>query len=338
MSIDPNEVQAAFARATGWLASANAVALLRAAYRHDVLRRLAEPTTADELAAAIGCSADRALLFCQALEAHEVIERDGERYRTAAAWLALDDEGRPLLLRELVGANEVLQRGIADALDGGRGFAEVSADESLALARLAWGRPHSEAARQMWRQVDRQMPEVVKLWEGGGSYAEFGCGVGRDLLRVATMYPRVHVTGYDLMSHLIEECRAQAEHLGIGDRVTLVQGDVSRLELDRAYDTLMWSQMFFGPDARPPALAAISRALRPGGFLLMPLMPPVVSPPQTDTTPATRGLLLARIAYARWEIQWSPADAVRAEVERAGFRFVRELPNARTPYLLFAAP
>jgi hypothetical protein len=96
--------------------------------------------------------------------------------------------------------------------------------------------------------------------------------------------------------------------------------------------------MFFTGDARPAALRVIRRALVRGGYLLMPLMPVVPEPQETHAAPATRGLLLARLAYPRWGIRWDDPAEVRSEVESAGFEFVREIPNPRTPYLLFRAP
>ena len=67
-------------------------------------------------------------------------------------------------------------------------------------------------------------------------------------------------------------------------------------------------------------------------------MPDVPRAQDTTDSPQARGLLLARLAYPSWNIQWQPSDEVRDEVAAAGFEFVRLLPNPRTPYLLFRAP
>lgn len=324
-------------RMAEWLAAASAVALLRTCYEADVLDHLAEGMTVAGLAEALGCEVERATLLCQALEAHEIIERTEGRYRVRPSVHALDADDQPLRLRELVMANAALQRGIESFLSVRPGFQEVGEQESLDFARLAWGRPQSAVARAMWTEVDGQMPEVVRIWEAGGSYAEFGCGVGRDLLRVAVMYPKVRVTGHDCLPHLIEECRTEARKLGVSDRVRLVEGDVGTLDIENAYDTLMWSQMFFPGGTRKQVLACIHRALVAGGYLIMPKMPAVPDPENTDSSAATRGLMLARLAYDRWQIRWDAEDALRREVEASGYRYVRSLPNPRTPYLLFAA-
>ncbi|MEJ2554386.1 MAG: class I SAM-dependent methyltransferase [Gammaproteobacteria bacterium] len=231
----------------------------------------------------------------------------------------------------------MLQRGIETSLKGAAGLNAVEADESLALARLAWGRPGCPPAQAMWNEVDRQMPEVREIWHAGGTYAEFGCGVGRDLLRVAVMYPRVSVVGHELLPHLVDDCRAQARALGVADRVRFVLGDVLELEAEAeaCYDTLMWSQMFFPPETREAALAVIWRALVSNGYLMMPVMPAVPAPGRTDETMQTRGLLLARLAYPRWQIQWEAEETLQHELTEAGFEYLRTIANPRTPYLLF---
>ena len=318
-----------------WLADANAMALLRAAYDSNVLALLATPKTTAELAEKLDADEAAVGFFCQALEAHGIVQRDGNFLQTRPAFLALDGEDQPLQLRELVAANNALQRGIETSLKGASGFNEVNADESLALARLAWGRPGSPTAQAMWNEVDQQMPEVRDIWLAGGTYAEFGCGAGRDLLRVAVMYPRVSVVGHELLPHLVDDCRTQARALEVEDRVRFVLGDVLELETEDSYDTLMWSQMFFPPETRKAALAVIRRALVPNGYLMMPVMPAVPAPSRTDETMQTRGLLLARLAYPRWQIQWEAEETLQHEVTQAGFEYIRTIINPRTPYLLF---
>jgi SAM-dependent methyltransferase len=329
------ELEKARETVTQWLADANAVALLRAAYDSNALALLATPMTTAELAEKLGIDEAAVGFFCQALEAHGIVQRDGDLLQTRPAFLALDGEDQPLRLRELVAANEALQRGIETSLKGAAGFNAVEADESLALARLAWGRPASPSAQAMWNQVDQQMPEVREIWRAGGTYAEFGCGAGRDLLRVAVMYPGVSVIGHELLPHLLDDCRAQARVLGVADRVRFELGDVLELEAEACYDTLMWSQMFFPPETREAALAVIWRALVPNGYLMMPVMPAVPAPGRTDETMQTRGLLLARLAYPRWQIQWESEETLQHEVTGADFEYLRTITNPRTPYLLF---
>lgn len=335
MSNDTNRSPTASETLAGWTAAANALALLRAARSKGILRELAQPMTARELADARGLDPTVTGIFCQALEVHGIAVRSGERYQIQSAFLDLDGPDHPLPLRDQVAANEYLQRGISSCFDDAPGFSDVAEEESLAIARLAWGQPSSGAAREMWRGVDAAMPEVAGMWTKGATHAEFGCGAGRDLLRIAAMYPNVRVVGHDVLPHIIEDCRAAALSLGLDERVSFVTGDVRDVILKGAYDTIMWSQMFFPPQTRAATIDAIARALKPTGLLMIPLMPNVPAPEMTEDTPATRALLLARLAYPRWRIQWDSEKDVRGELEQADFEHVRTVPNPRTPYMIF---
>lgn len=335
MPNDANQSPTAAETLADWTSAANALALLRAALSKGILGDLAQPMTARELADARDLDPVLTRIFCQALEAHGIAVRNGERYQAQPAFLELDGPDCPLPLGDQVAANEYLQRGIALCFDDAPGFADVAEEESLAIARLAWGQPSSAAAQEMWRGVDAAMPEVREVWTKGATHAEFGCGAGRDLLRIAAMYPNVHAVGHDVLPHVIEDCRAAVLSLGLDERVSFVLGDVQELTLKDTYDTIMWSQMFFPPHVRAVTIRTIAQALKPGGLLMMPLMPDVPAPEMTDYTPAMRGLLLARLAYPRWRIQWDSEQDVRAELEQAAFEYVRTVPNPRTPYMIF---
>ena len=51
------------------------------------------------------------------------------------------------------------------------------------------------------------------------------------------------------------------------------------LDVEEVFDTATWSQFFFSLQSRAPVLAIIRRALKPGGYLGMPLLgEPPVSP------------------------------------------------------------
>ena len=58
-----------------WLADANAMALLRAAYDSNVLALLATPKTTAELAEKLDADEAAVGFFCQALEAHGIVPR-----------------------------------------------------------------------------------------------------------------------------------------------------------------------------------------------------------------------------------------------------------------------
>ena len=136
-----------------------------------------------------------------------------------------------------------------------------------------------------------------------------------------------------------QEARRAAHALGVADRVTVETRDVCTLEGERAFDTIPWSQMFFPPSSRGPAIDVLRRMLRPGGVLLMPLMPDLPDPDATSRDRPTHVLRAAAVAYRRCGIHWLPESEIVAELEAAGFRFLRTVPHVRgTPFVAMRSP
>lgn len=63
----------------------------------------------------------------------------------------------------------------------------------------------------------------------GGPILELGCGTGRALIPLARA--GFQVTGVDLSPEMLRQARAKADAAGIGDRVTLVEGDYANVAL-----------------------------------------------------------------------------------------------------------
>ena len=76
--------------------------------------------------------------------------------------------------------------------------------------------PKGEALAS-WAELDAQMPEVRKVWRTGARHAEFGCGAGRDLVRIPAMYPRVEAVGYDILENVLKHARDLADRAGVAD-------------------------------------------------------------------------------------------------------------------------
>jgi SAM-dependent methyltransferase len=318
-----------------WVAGANALALLRAAYSTGVLMALREPTSVEALASKLELDSDWTAILCQGLDAHGIVEYANGGYRTADGFLALDGEDRASTLGDRLGFIELLRRAIASGAERAPGFATVSEEESFALARGVWGRPTSPAALASWAELDSAIPEAKSLWEHGARHAEFGCGLGRDLLRIVVMYPSVTAVGYELMPHIAEETRREAERLAVADRLTIETRDVLTVDGEDEFDSILWSQMFFPLAQRPRVIEIIRRALRPGGVLTMPIMPDLPDPSSTPGETPVRLLLTAALAYRRWEIYWVPEASIVAELETFGFAHLRTVPHVRgTPFVV----
>lgn len=332
------DVMAAEASFGEWMLGANAMALLGAAERCGLIDMLRERRTVGEAAAELGLDVAQIGRVCMALEALRVVRRQGAVYVLTDAWQSLTAHDRPAVLADRLGLVRVVTRALAECFEPAPGFDGVDAEEAVALAASVWGVPQSAEARKSWEGLDDEMPEVRDAWRAGARHAEFGCGAGRDLLRVAAMYPQVTAVGYDVLPHVLEPAKELSAALGLGERVEFRLEDVTALSLVDEFDTIMWSQMFFSGADRTATIECIRRALKPGGLVVMPLMPDLPDPERVEATPANRSTLLLSVAYPRWKIHWPASDEVRSELVQAGFEHLHTLPHPRTPFMVLRSP
>jgi len=317
-----------------WTVAANALAMLRAAHHAGLFDALRAPVTPTEVAAQLGLDPQQTQRACMALEALQVLHHKGGAYQLTEGWAMVAADNQPAALGDRLGVTPHLQRAIADCFNPSIGFESVPLEEAVALARSVWGVPNSPTALQSWATLDAAMPEVRAVWEAGGRHAEFGCGAGRDLLRVAVMYPNVTVVGYEILPHVLEHSRQLAASLGLEDRVEFRLEDVQTATAQTEFDTIVWSQMFFPPDTRPATIASLKRALKPDGLLIMPLMADLPAREKIEATLPVQAQLLASLAYPRWNIYWRPDAEIQPELEQAGFTHLHTLPHPRTPFVV----
>ena len=321
-----------------WTVSAGAMDLLGAASRAGLLGWLSEPRSPQQLAAVAGVDGVQAARICHALLALGVVTHEGGRFALADDWAEALSPDRPLRFEDRLGFVDAWRNGLAQALDASPGFGAVDEAEAVALARGVWGAATSPAALQSWADLDAAMPEVREVWQAGGRHAEFGCGAGRDLVRVAAMYPGMRCVGYDVLPAVLETARELARAVGVEGRVELRCADVRELDVHGAYDTAVWSQMFFPPPTREASVAMLRRALRPGGYVVLPMMADLPAPDATAPNTPHRLATLVAVSYARWQLQWPTAEALSAEMQRHGFAHLYTLPHPRTPFLVMRAP
>jgi cyclopropane fatty-acyl-phospholipid synthase-like methyltransferase len=183
-------------------------------------------------------------------------------------------------------------------------------------------------------RADAAMPEVRSIWERGGLHLELGCGAGRDLLHIAALYPKVTVVGVDLSGEALEEAMKQAHALGVADRVQVQQRDARSVTDLARYDTVVWSQMYFPPEARAETVRVARRALKSGGYLLLPLQGDPPASLDALRTPAGQQIALSRLVFRSWGLRWYSTQEVRTEMEQTGLEVVRVVPHPRTDYML----
>lgn len=111
------------------------------------------------------------------------------------------------------------------------------------------------------------VPEMVARLEAGIDVADVGCGSGRALNRLASLYPASRFNGYDLCEDAVAAARAEAETMGLAN-VAFVACDATHLAAAAAYD-LIFTFDAVHDQARPArVLANIRRLLRLGGVYI----------------------------------------------------------------------
>jgi SAM-dependent methyltransferase len=112
------------------------------------------------------------------------------------------------------------------------------------------------------------VPGLVERLRAGADVLDVGCGSGRALNHLARAFPRSRLTGYDLSAEAVAAARAEAELHGLRN-VRFEVRDVADLDCRGDFD-LVTAFDAIHDQARPAdVLAAVARALRPGGTFLM---------------------------------------------------------------------
>ncbi len=112
----------------------------------------------------------------------------------------------------------------------------------------------------------------------GSMVLDLGCGYARHAVYLARWGYRV--VCYDLSEFLLERARERVDEFGVADRVELVRGDMRELAYESRFDgAYMFYTTFgyFSDRENMLVLERVSRALKPGGALLIDLVNPVIA-------------------------------------------------------------
>lgn len=112
------------------------------------------------------------------------------------------------------------------------------------------------------------MPDVVRALEEGIDVLEIGCGTGHSTNLMAGAYPASRFTGYEFRESLVEEARAEAESLGLGN-VRFLSRDLTEMDEVEAYDLVTAFDVIHDQAQPRLVLKNVTTALKPGGTFLM---------------------------------------------------------------------
>jgi len=118
------------------------------------------------------------------------------------------------------------------------------------------------------------LPELAGLkarLDAGGTLLELGCGTGRHLLQVAKAFPQARVVGVDIDPTGMKAARAAVRQAGLGERVSLVAGDIAEAVEPGVADAVVMIEVLheIAPRIRQPVIAGCARALKSGGWLVI---------------------------------------------------------------------
>ena len=246
-------------------------------------------------------------------------------------------------------------------------YTAMPPEDMLAMAEGAGISVLSAAPRVSPTVIGQAMPEVEALWLAGAHHLEVGCGVGNSLLGIVMTFPKVTAVGIEIEALVAAEADRRADLLGLSDHVALRCMDAGDLQDREMYDTIQWSQFFFPETSRPAVLQAMRRALKPGGYLLMPWLGSI-----SDDTEPRRGAMfsmtlqalraggisflpflndflgdnagrrkkerrfasLQRLLFRRWGVPVRSLSALSSEIENSGLRVVRTMPTPASQFAL----
>ncbi|MGY1670813.1 SAM-dependent methyltransferase [Geodermatophilus sp. SYSU D00710] len=221
---------------------------------------------------------------------HELLYHgDQAAWTTAALVLSLRDRAATPLADAARQVTTALDLDLPAAL-AGRDPAAAAAQAAAPLLQAAaavrgdavlWAQQPDEAllaqglasARNGARFVEfaaTAMPGLLAaLDRPGARVLDVGTGVGALAVAVAEALPRVTVVGIDVLPRVLALAERVRAASPAADRVVLRQQDVATLGEEDAYD-LGWVPAPFVPEpALRPGLRAVTRALRPGGYLVL---------------------------------------------------------------------
>jgi predicted O-methyltransferase YrrM len=301
--------------------AAEGLAALRAAHRSGLLATLAEPHSSTDLAARLSLPPSRVVALLSLLSAFGIVESRDARWALLPEWSGLILGETPASFRPSIGMGAIRAAQFSTCLEDSRDYWTLDAAERLTMARGVSPNPRSPISVAIAQADLAPLPEVVTALENGGRILELGCGVASRLCALLLAFPNASAVGIELAEDLLEYARDRADRLGLGDRLTLVATDAGNYHPDGEFDLVGWSQFFFPVESRAGALTTALRALRPGGWITMPVVwdGSIPEPGSADD----QELAADRLMLDLWDVPALNAGEVAAELEAAGFVNVR---------------
>lgn len=294
-----------------WAEGAELVEIVRAAHDAGWLEKLHDDTTAAELSAGTGASAEQVSNVLAVLVSAGVVRAEEASFRLSPAFDALVAGVSGVDFPTALAALDLARHQIGRVAEP----SPLSGAQALVLAR-DWGVRASTGARELYGLLYQALPDYRGRLCRGGPLLDVGSGVGGALLTTLTLFDELRAVGVEIVPEIAAESRRRAHEAGVASRVEIRAADASTLDDESAFTVSYWAQAFFPTGTRAEVLAAIFRALKPEGLLLM----QELFPPADDGDDPTTGSLLDELFYRQQNIAFGcSAEALAAEAGAAGF-------------------
>ena len=184
-----------------------------------------------------------------------------------------------------------------------------------------------------------RLPDLAVRLQDGGRVLDVGCGGGWAVVQIAERFPETHCVGIDVERDSIDLARRLIAQRGLKDRCEARVRSVDLLAEDGTYDvaTSFLVVHEIPPAAKPPAFAAIARALKPGGYFL------IFDEVYPETDEGLRTMPTRFAALAQWyEVTWGNVvdtrSALHALCRQAGLQIAEETSFSRFAIILATKP
>jgi SAM-dependent methyltransferase len=302
-----------------WAEGLELVELVHAAHRAGWLGQLRGETTAAELATTTDVPAEQVSDVLAVLAAAGVLQGRGSSFRLSPAFDALVAGAAGVDVPTVFGAVELARGQAARAVQPIGQQRGLDGEQALALAR-DWGVRATSGARQLYGMLYQALPEYRDRLDRGGPLLDVGSGVGGALLTTLTLFGELRAVGVEIVPEVAAALGRRAQDAGVEDRVDIRNVDARDLRDESVFTVSYWAQAFFPAETRADTLAAVVRALRPDGLLLM----QELFPPQTGQDKPTTRAALDRLSARQQHIAFGlSAEDLADEGRAAGLRDAR---------------
>lgn len=139
-------------------------------------------------------------------------------------------------------------------------FASKESAQEYVKTHSAWARKAGLIFAELIKQAGHQPARIL----------DAGSGSGDSAVALAEAFPRAEIVGLDLSEHMLAVARERAAAAGLSQRLSYVQGDVTKMPFsDGQFDTVVSQDTIHMLDNPGDMLNECERVLAPRGMLVL---------------------------------------------------------------------